>query len=975
MATTLGTYQHLNYEHASFTPVRRPERALYIESPANASHAPWTTARCNRLLRPLSSRIAALQKQKRGRKGRDATVVNAVALENIGDANPSVLESRLSSRPTLSHDDGEDPDWAPENAPKRLKRTYSTKGSASIAQRAGKKSLNSSRALGELSITAPTLNGQNQGSQASNTRKEICQDIFDVENEIATKKSSRSFIRNAQAGARDSFRRTAKSVDPQNWMLYDGLYSSLDALLKATAKTQPRPITGARSLFATCLRKIPDYIALERAWAEEDDEDDDKVDDLTTTIYTELESQGTSQSGGWKPLKEITRAHGISLLSRAIEDGMIHPSIAKGLITFCLESSALEEAELLCISLLQAQPLIPDPTTTTSQLFNCTAGLRSLWTVASQAGRSGFLYRTLSTLLEQGFISVEWMASLDMIESWNSVIASIAQKDEFEHDASAFLRTVVSLSYRTCITRFDAKTSLQSEKEAARGRISSQPSNDINLVDAALTRTISNLVTVLAAVTIIKSESPEYAPIRSQEDTTSSLDPLGMLSFTASHFIQSTSPTQVITSPQQDRALLPILAYLLSSLTTSSPPPALPALFSSIAQPTTGALSSVIISTSYALSRATSTPSFGYMQRFTSLLLSYSTTPADRATLARGVLAAAIEFAEHEPHIRHLDWMLEIEESIERESRTDDKDKFYDRATPAKRIVKADQRFRWEEGIGEWIARTPFVTKSTLSTTMTLKPSTDLVSLPESLRSSPTTSQSEGSEEERDDNGLSEASSPPPVLKISDLSPSVGRKRERDDEVVKQGLPMMKFRPQVVVPRLGKGIWFRTQLEEHCETSSVEACGTSLELEEDAGESDAEDEEEDEEDEEVAGDKKDEDEADELYTLSDSFASSRSTLLARSSAAGAKQRSSSMSSMKRHRSNRSDRGRPSKVFISCQGKDRYPAARSNGSKLLRPAIQKQMRLPPTLAVKPRGHLRDSGKSFQNEGCWSEDELA
>jgi len=78
-----------------------------------------------------------------------------------------------------------------------------------------------------------------------------------------------------------------------------------------------------------CLRKVPEYIKLEQATHVATDGDDDK--NATADIYADLEDLGPT-SAGWRPLKEVVRAHGLYIVRDLLRDGTISIDLGAGIV-------------------------------------------------------------------------------------------------------------------------------------------------------------------------------------------------------------------------------------------------------------------------------------------------------------------------------------------------------------------------------------------------------------------------------------------------------------------------------------------------------------------------------------------------------------------------------------------------------------------------------------------------------------------
>lgn len=133
-----------------------------------------------------------------------------------------------------------------------------------------------------------------------------------------------------------------RTVSPEEWTLYEHLHEAVSNLLKATTAASPPTQDSPRSLLSTCLRQVPAYIELEEYWRQEDDEDDKT--DLSSEIYTHLESTlGSAQ--GWTPLREIVRAHGISSLKQVITEGLLTAPMVHAIAALFYQHQAVSEAD------------------------------------------------------------------------------------------------------------------------------------------------------------------------------------------------------------------------------------------------------------------------------------------------------------------------------------------------------------------------------------------------------------------------------------------------------------------------------------------------------------------------------------------------------------------------------------------------------------------------------------------------------
>jgi hypothetical protein len=106
----------LNAESERFTPIRRRQSTINNRPQHGDSETEWTAARCNRLLRALTSRVAILK--------RDIS-----RLQFATGSKSNVVESNAGPRRKRGSDSPGNAEWA--HPRKKIKKTYSTRGRGS----------------------------------------------------------------------------------------------------------------------------------------------------------------------------------------------------------------------------------------------------------------------------------------------------------------------------------------------------------------------------------------------------------------------------------------------------------------------------------------------------------------------------------------------------------------------------------------------------------------------------------------------------------------------------------------------------------------------------------------------------------------------------------------------------------------------------------------------------------------------------
>lgn len=741
-----------------FTPVRRRNRPQYDESPASSVHAPWTTARCNRLLRPIASRIALLRKNSYQNINNGVPMVRenqTRQAENVNDYGQR-LDTILVNKQEVGQRVGaasyrRDPDWLPSPVlQKKVKHTYSGRCVGQTVKQNGPNRQCIDLALpgeGALGISTYGNYGYTQGSSTTQQNAGEGQDSggtagrqleeSSIEGQTKPCRSSRN--RNLVTDTRESFSKLAKTVSPSHWMLINGLYDGLHALLKATSRSRSSSTIGPRSLFATCLRRVPEYIAAEQEWHDQEDLDDDL--DMSSVIYSDLESFGSSSVPGWKPMREVVRSHGVTLLGEAIREGLVKQDIARGLILLCLQSSAFDEAQHLVECSIAVAGQLRKPSTGSAKLFEveASASLSTLDLFARRSGRFHVQFRHLATLLDSGCLPIEWISTTDFVTCWKRVIFSISQEEDHSGDASHLLQTAISLSYggvrATASSRIhDLRLDLHSYgnahdfecKEVADSSWPTVGSQSGGSTDhdwapfhsqKSLNARFSGLLIFLCST--IPQPSPAMSSI-SKEPCNGSTVALRYLAIDAQQALELTQLEDISSQPtfNAERATLLLLAdALVGSPRRTYDRNIVHAKLAEINVVATidfkpageDIYAPFLCAVVQGCERGSPGGAFERLRAFVHELVEVSTSrdiePATRKLCDRVAVNTAFEFSEGTGQPKHLEWALDVEDRVagyhlDLTSRT-----------PAKTLAQVANRstsgYRWEEGLCEWIVKTP----------------------------------------------------------------------------------------------------------------------------------------------------------------------------------------------------------------------------------------------------------------------------
>lgn len=240
-----------------------------------------------------------------------------------------------------------------------------------------------------------------------------------------------------------------KQTPPIIGKLIEGLLDAYTKLLQATSSDEPRSRKGARSLMSTCLRHMPGYIELEEHFAQLDKEEaaDDVERDIPDEIYTHLESTFSAESGrGWRSFRELVRAHATSLMCDAFSAGMFGLEVLDAAVDLCIKTSAWEEAEKLVGAYFDNVKPLPMPLNLHANLFDqkVSVYMHLVRVLVEHTGRHGFMYDVLAHLIANDLLNLEWLATYCMKPVWNRLVRTLCDEDDRIYEqALRFLQATI----------------------------------------------------------------------------------------------------------------------------------------------------------------------------------------------------------------------------------------------------------------------------------------------------------------------------------------------------------------------------------------------------------------------------------------------------------------------------------------------------------------------------------------------------
>lgn len=717
-------------ENPCNSPLTRQSKPRFAEnSPVKPT---WTTRRCNHLLRSLSSRLNDLRKAQKE---------SIPATEEAG--------TRLNPRHSITSDtilstNGKCQDWASSPIPpKKIRRTYSAREAGNGVQRR-LVLFEAGAPENEPSLRIPS---SSSGTYSQSLLGEFVKNIdldcgtSDKQSSISTTTtttaaatSRRDIYSNKQAPAQDLLPYCLKVNDPKRGKLIHGIFMALIALLRATSGYEIITPIGSRSLFSTCLRRTSDYIAAEELRLKE--EDPKNTDDISTNVYDDLEAIGSSIAGGWAPLGEVVRAHGISMLGTAVKDGLLDTVVARGLARICLHHGAVDEGQQIMECMISTLKAVDKPANVRGSLL-ASSSLGTLDNFACISRRYGFQYRELTKLFREGILPIEWMATNDMIPCWNRLMLSLTEGKENTQDAEEFLRTALLMSFRVpykslpsrmhnirlrawniqCTSSGFPSTLYKAIQIAKQQQLSDE--DEVEDMDHALRTTSLRLLAILSAINCQNSGSTvdsATAKLRILQDIilevhqafriwqnehgsggASSFHPdtdLICLPLLAAGLVSGRIGKDRVNIHGRIRHYFDILKYWKPS-----------SEFSNVAA------TFLCLVINYCV-QVSSIDAFQYLQEFVMCLTQPNfpnDIPETQSLFRRIATTAAIQWAKGTNIPKHLTWALDLESSINRMTMGADLQTPSRSSVIQRLLTKTKCDFRWEEGICEWVAGTPVI--------------------------------------------------------------------------------------------------------------------------------------------------------------------------------------------------------------------------------------------------------------------------
>ncbi|KAL8969089.1 MAG: hypothetical protein Q9183_002161 [Haloplaca sp. 2 TL-2023] len=698
--------------------------------------APWTAARCRRLLRPLSANIVLLRKEKQ----RSANVAgnqpsHGSTVDSVDSKTRNNLKEQRGRRWTSEAVDITDQEWAPNPRPrKRIKRTYSSKNLA--CQRPDDSSRfglaeQRSRIPSEIAVPNNFLMPERQCNDNDAASSQV-NSASQEEGSYPTAPSAENPVGPDPSLWSDSSKSRYRVKLSFEAKLTDGILKGLEATLKVTQNVKPS--RGTRSLFATCLRTVPDHIAYEEEQCAVEDSESDI--DISSFLYGDLESLGTSNSGGWPPLQQVVRAHSVRLVGGALREGIIAIGSAHRIVALCVRLNAYDEAQHLLHCVLESVEPWQKPFKGSEQLSEA---LLLLDNYVQRTDRRDFHYRELAWLLRSGRLPLDWIGKHSMVEIWNRVVQAVTGDEHHNRAGIELLRVATTMSWGLC--RHDPATFVHAVRlsrlkyvKQANGCLVDlgyetkwprgskvEAINQGQSPDGKVSSTVSSITTVLCTIGLLRSSKNIT---NSNTHVAPALFGMQVIAMDAQQLLELIS-TRLCVLPDEGM-MVAILGGCLIHATmyhdwrdSAHRVPNLSDLLPMLDEDehAVDEASSFLCAVAECSARAASASVFDYTQQVVQQILhmakSLGRGSAGYDFCNRIAVATALEYANATKHAKHLHWALDVERTVlgahaESGQRTPAK-------TPIRRQGRSGHGYRWEAGICEWVARTPAIVQVGLS--------------------------------------------------------------------------------------------------------------------------------------------------------------------------------------------------------------------------------------------------------------------
>lgn len=377
----------MSYTAHSLVTDRKRKRPSYENS---IDEINWTAARCNRLLRTITSRIETLRKLLR---------------PALGNERFQNKQKNAAKKIKREHWSTADPIWLP-NGKQLQPRMYFSKAKAAKAN---------ARADAKAKAKA--------GSMVSRSKITVPTPFIKRIRNLDEPVVQHSPAPRQSFPVRMSRQLPIKSGSPvmETEAALDAAFRNVLSITKTASGT---PRQGARSLLSSCVRKLPAYAELEADFMSDEQDSDPNV---LPELLSYLEDLGVVEGGGWHGLRDAIRALVMHHIEQAIRDGTLSDKCIGVLIDHCDAGSAILEGESLLQTWFDHSEVLT---------AEHAGHLRHL---CSRHNATTVQYRVLNSYARQGPAQILELTKVTM--TWNDLLLTVAKGGSSE--AIDFLETCI----------------------------------------------------------------------------------------------------------------------------------------------------------------------------------------------------------------------------------------------------------------------------------------------------------------------------------------------------------------------------------------------------------------------------------------------------------------------------------------------------------------------------------------------------
>lgn len=680
------------------------------------NEADWTAARCQRLLRPLSSRIAPLRKL--------IYITNSSRQEetNISKTRAGCATGRQSGERDRCL---EDPTWLRRSDARSGLKKYSSKERAKSSTATAGKEVGDTPERNVISLPTPfrarALRRNTSAKKANEETGSTPCAKAQIKVPKRQKKDPFSFAPVARQSIELHDRQTFEKVFELNQGVVDG-YSLLLQKTEPPESSRGKQ-TGACSLFSMCLRKVPDYIQAEGTWRKSLDPDDET--DVCAEVYEELEEFGSMSNRGWPPLREIVRAHGFKLVQDIIREKLVSTKARAELANMPLLYDERLDSEKLVLA-MAGSLVLKRPFNAAAPLFEgCLASLEDTALFCRESGSLDTRIRVLTDLFGSKRLHASWLATKDMSRMLSDAVRSLASGNG-SADVSHIINFLEQIVMQALNTRQTTRPP-PSVGAAESGGLKEESTKIIpasQSLSEAIYKTIDSLITVLTTMSIIFTRRDDHETSNRQNLSRRAVNLLQSLATSIlvrchdQHRKQedgeSTSSTRIklsivasalITKIEADKRKSDVKLIgtndLISGINIISQQ------HSDLHRTVTEKISSFVCNLALCCGQSLSFDAQDMLEDLVENLITHAETATVEATsfLHQLALESALGFAALVPSRKGKLFANKMEQTMGQSGPIVSKNLNQDQTA---KTTGARGGFRWEEGLCEWIAATPF---------------------------------------------------------------------------------------------------------------------------------------------------------------------------------------------------------------------------------------------------------------------------